>query len=609
MKIKHIIIGINALIIVATLAAAIMFWQMNSSIEHLYTMQIRRNATMTLAEELRKSSRNLTSNARIYAVTADMSAIEAYQAIVDERSGKRPRLKTRSIAPGKTIPLLDLMKSYGVTDQEFQEAEEANRLSTALVDMEIESRNAVQGLFKDNTGQYTIHKGSDIDLAMHLVFGDFYRQEINKIMAHLDKFNDILDQRTFTEVQEIMNHVHQNRLIMKCCLLFIFVTVLCSFVISRHYIGNPLAETSRFADRIAKGDLDSVIPVGSDNEIGNLRKILNTMVSNLQSKFEEVKASSHQAQIKEEEANKAYQNAEQSLVKIQAASKRMSNVAARLNNVVVIVSSVAKGLGNSFSHCEKGAQEQANRLTETAAAMTQMNATVSEVMSNAKHASEIAEQSRKKASEGAQTVNEVITHIIDIHEQSKVLHKDMQMLGQHAEDIGEIMVVISDIADQTNLLALNAAIEAARAGDAGRGFAVVADEVRKLAEKTMSATVQVRDAVKNIQDGARKNMDHMEKSVKSINIVNEMSQQSGNALATIVDMGQSVTNQVAHITNASDEQTRAAESITTAMNEINKISQDTLEFTSAAAEDLDKLNEQLHNLVELTKELNQDISA
>ncbi|BCZ45630.1 methyl-accepting chemotaxis protein [Clostridium gelidum] len=64
-------------------------------------------------------------------------------------------------------------------------------------------------------------------------------------------------------------------------------------------------------------------------------------------------------------------------------------------------------------------------------------------------------------------------------------------LEGRAKDITNIVSIVSGISEQTNLLALNASIEAARAGEQGRGFSVVAESIRKLAEQSKDAVLEI----------------------------------------------------------------------------------------------------------------------
>jgi methyl-accepting chemotaxis protein len=313
------------------------------------------------------------------------------------------------------------------------------------------------------------------------------------------------------------------------------------------------------AEAIAAGDLTrDDLPVRSQDELGDLTAAINKMRSSLRDLIQSIAGTAEH------------------------------------------VASASEELSSSATQQAQGAETQTNQTTQVATAMQEMSSTVLQVSENSNKAAEASRQAAETAREGGAIVEETLGKMRVIADSVGGTAKKMEELGKSSDQIGRIADVIDDIADQTNLLALNAAIEAARAGEQGRGFAVVADEVRKLAERTTTATKEIAQMIKNIQDETKTAVIAMEAGTKQVEDGVQSTSRAGDSLKQIIHMSEEVGEMITHIATAATEQSSASEEINNNMEQIAKLvkeSADGAQQSAKACQDLSGLALDLQNMV------------
>lgn len=288
---------------------------------------------------------------------------------------------------------------------------------------------------------------------------------------------------------------------------------------------------------------------------------------------------------------------------IAEARNAMLRVARSASEVAERVSAASAQLSVRIAEASSGAEIQNTRVQETTRGMAQMNDAINDINRSSSDASAISHDAASKAHEGNTLVSQMVEAMQGLERSAQSLDTSMVDLEKQADGVGSVINVISDIADQTNLLALNAAIEAARAGEAGRGFAVVADEVRKLAEKTMSATREVVEVVQNIQKGAREGAQNVQHAVGAIVETTTLANKSGQCLGEIVSMVELVSARMDSIATASTEQAASSDSITQALVEVANVVSQTASAMVESSQATTNLAREATSLQDLVEEL------
>ena len=374
---------------------------------------------------------------------------------------------------------------------------------------------------------------------------------VDELLKHVDEGVKLHESDAVTEAS------NAQMLMLVVVLGALGVVSLVVFLVSKH-ITTQVGKLQVAARALADGDMTHHIEADSADEIGEVARALNQA-------FEKVGAA-----------------------------------VAEISQHAETIASASEEISSSASQISASSDTQKQQVMQVATAMQEMSSTVQQVSDNSSRAAENAQVSGNVAIEGGKIVEETIVVIRELADSTRATAHKIEELGKSSDSIGRIIGTIDDIADQTNLLALNAAIEAARAGEQGRGFAVVADEVRKLAERTTTATKEIAGMIETIQHETKAAVDAMRTETGRVDAGVEAASKAGEVLSTIITSAGTQHEMITHIATAATEQAAATEQVNGNMDQISRMVQQSAvsaEESAKACQDLSSLAFDLQQVV------------
>jgi len=357
----------------------------------------------------------------------------------------------------------------------------------------------------------------------------------------------------------------RNTVIWNMLVVLLVAAITNYFVVS--YFMRPLRRVTEAAERMSEGQLDQTVEIESQDEIGTLAKAFNRMTQEI--------------------------------------VKSLQGEVEKSNRLVIRVKEAIQQLSTSANELMAISTQQSSGATEQASAVQEATTTSEEIAVTARQVAEIAlrvetqsEQASTASAGGTQAVANATGGMARLKEQVQSIAGAMLELGENSQKIGGIVDIIDEISDQTNLLSLNAAIEAAGAGEAGKRFSIVANEVKRLAERTVDATGQIKALVDQIQKATNSTIMLTEEGTKGVDAANQLVAQVSEALTHIHATIEETTGAAREIKLSTQQQTTASEQMAETIAEVRDVA---AQVATGAQETASAITE-LTNLAETLRE-------